>query len=366
MKILLIEPGGYAATFQYTHNLANELANRGHTVALGTGLRFETKEFPRSYTAFEIFDRFFPRPIRLLRFLSYVRKMQPDIVHIQGHSHPTSYLLIRKMIKSVCEAKFVYTAQDVIPKKTRKHHRRALKSLYAKALHIFVNAQQNREMLLEMFPRTDAGKITVIPLADLTAFVNSDTDTPFPDIPENKKIILFFGNIEPRKGLHVLLESFRSVVKSVPEAFLLIVGKPFEDIDAYLRLASNPDITDKLIFHHYYLPLEEIPALFSRVDVVAIPYVEGWNSAVIATAYSNGRPVIASNIGGFDEVVDDGNTGLLVPPGDAPALAGAIVSILGDNNLYSRMQENVKEKSRLNSWPEIARKTEEIYLSLAG
>ncbi|HEB86089.1 MAG TPA: glycosyltransferase family 1 protein [Gammaproteobacteria bacterium] len=366
MKILLIEPGGYAATFQYTHNLANELANRGHTVVLGTGLKFETKEFPRSYTAFEIFDRFFPRPIRLLAFLSHVRKMQPDIIHIQGHSHPTSYLLIRKMISSVCEAKFVYTAQDVIPKQTRKHHRYALKSLYAKALHIFVNAQQNREMLLESFPRTDAGKITVIPLADLTAFVSKDADTPFPGIPEELKIVLFFGNIEPRKGLQVLLESFRSVAKSVPDAFLLIVGKPFEGIDTYLELANNPDIADRLIFHHHYFPLVEIPALFSRVDIVAVPYVEGWNSAVIATAYANGRPVIASDIGGFDEVVDDGNTGLLVPPGDVPALADAITRVLSDSTLYSHMQKNVKEKSKLNSWPEIARKTEEIYLSLAS
>ncbi len=366
MKILLIEPGGYAATFQYTHNLANELANRGHTVVLGTGLKFETRDFPRTYTAFEIFDRFFPRPGRLLAFLAHVRKMQPDIIHIQGHSHPTSYLLIRKMVGLVCKAKFVYTAQDVIPKQERKHHRRSLKSVYARALHIFVNARQNREMLLEAFPQTDPGKISVIPLADLTAFVRKDAGIPFPDIPEERKIVLFFGNIEPRKGLQVLLESFRSVARSVPDAFLLIVGKPFHDINAYLELADNPDIADRLMFHHHYYPLEQIPALFSRVDIVAVPYVEGWNSAVIATAYANGRPVIASDIGGFDEVVENGDTGILVPPGDVPALAEAITRVLSDDELYAHMQKNVREKSRLNSWPEIARKTEQVYLSLTG
>lgn len=97
MKIIIIEPSG----------------------ALATGLNFETKDYPRRYEAFEVFDKFMPHPVRILKFLHYVHKLQPDIVHIQGHSHPGSYIAIQYLLKGLTNASIVYTAQDIIPKKKK-------------------------------------------------------------------------------------------------------------------------------------------------------------------------------------------------------------------------------------------------------
>lgn len=364
MKILLIEPGGYGATFQYTHNLANALAERDHQVALATGIKFETKGYPVDYDVYVAFDRFIPRPLRLTAFVRSVRTLQPDVVHIQGHLHPDMYLLIWKTLHAVSRARFIYTAQDILPKNMRRHHPWALNRLYGAAEHIFVNAHQNRQKLLEKFPLINPDKITVIPITDLTAFIPLRINTRPADIPANAKIVLFFGIIEPRKGVLPLIRAFAYVHAQVPEAFLLIVGKAFENIKPYLNEIKRLSLSDHVQFRNEYIPLEEIPTLFSYVDVFVAPYLSGWNSGAIATAYTHGKPVIASSIGGIFEVMEDGQTGFLVPPGDEKALAAAITRILKDDALRRQMSETVRVKGEMNSWPQIAKKTEDVYHSV--
>src|SRR3954466_5754872 len=100
MRILKIEPKGYAATFQVAHNLADALGAMGHQVTLATGLGFETKELPRRYQALEVFNRFTPRPRLMAELIAYLRREPPEIVHLQGHSHPTSYLMLCALIRA--------------------------------------------------------------------------------------------------------------------------------------------------------------------------------------------------------------------------------------------------------------------------
>jgi glycosyltransferase involved in cell wall biosynthesis len=364
MKILLVEPGGYGATFQYTHNLANALSKRGHHVALATGLKFETKDYPVHYDVYTAFDRFIPRPLRLTAFIRSILTLQPDIVHIQGHLHPDMYLLIWIILRTVSQANFVYTAQDILPKKMRKHHHWVLKKLYGAASHIFVNARQNKQKLLEEFPLVNPDKITVIPIADLTAFIPIYINSRPNDIPVDAKVVLFFGIIEPRKGVLPLIRAFADVYEQVPEAYLLIVGKSFEDVNPYLKEIRRLGLGDRLRFRNEYIPLKEIPSLFAYSDVFVAPYLYGWNSGAIATAYAHGKPVIASNTGGIFEVVENGQSGFLVPPGDEKALAESITHILKDDNLRRRMSQRARIKGELNSWPQIAKKTEEVYLSV--
>jgi glycosyltransferase involved in cell wall biosynthesis len=364
MKIMLFEAGGYGATFQYTHNLANALAERDHHVALATGLKFETKGYPVLYDAHLAFDRFIPRPIRLFSLLRSVHTLQPDIVHIQGHLHPDIYLLIWKTLRLVSKAKLIYTAQDILPKTMRKHHPWALKRIYGSASHIFVNARQNKQKLLELFPHVKPDKITVIQIANLTAFLPVHVNLQPMDIPKNVKVALFFGIIEPRKGLMTLIRAFAKVLDQVPEAFLYVVGKVFEDVEPYFEEIKHLNLGNRVKFRNEYIPLEEIPTLFAYADVFVAPYLDGWNSGAIATAFAHGKPVIATNIGGFSEVIEHGQSGLLVAPGDEKELAEAITCILKDNELRRRMSEEARIEGEKHSWAQIAKKIEDVYLSV--
>ena len=94
LRVMFIAPAPRAGTVQYTHNLANALADRGHCVALVTGLGFELADYPKRYRALEVFDRYRPRPVRLLKWLWYCLRFQPQIIHLQGAQHPALYILL--------------------------------------------------------------------------------------------------------------------------------------------------------------------------------------------------------------------------------------------------------------------------------
>ena len=364
MRILVVEPSGFLATFQYAHNLAEALAKNGHSVYLATGINFETKSYPRNYTAIEVFDRYIPRPIRLAAFVRFVRRFNPQIVHIQGHSHPTSYLVIAFLLRLLSDPVVVYTAQDVMPKFLKPHHPASLRRLYPSMAHIFVNAAQNKEILLQHFPAVNENDVSVVPLADLTWFVHDAAPARPAYIPADRKVVLFFGNIERRKGLLVLIRALRRLVNLVPDAFLLVAGKPFDDMSVYKQEVARFELEAHVCFKDEYLPLEEIPALFTYSRILALPYTHGWNSGVIATSYTYGKPIIASNLGGFGEVIKPGVTGLLVPPGDDEALADAISRVFTDPALEAKLIAGVENEASNNSWSGIASKSEQVYRKL--
>ncbi len=354
------------ATFQYAHNLANALAERGHTVTLVTGIGFETREYERKFHVLEVFDRFIPRPIRIIKFLRFLRYYRPGIVHIQGHSHPTSYLLIRLLIRAVIKTRIVYTAQDVLPKRIKPHHKFSLRLLYRVMDHLFVNAQQNKQILLDEFPNTLDQNISVVPLADLSHFVQSEHPHRPSFFPSRDQVVLFLGNIERRKGLMVLLRAFKHVIEQVPAAYLVAAGKPFDDMTVYRNEVARLGIGAHVTLNGEYVKLEDIPGAFTFSSVLVLPYLEGWNSGVIPTAYTHQRPVICSDIGGFAEVIEDGVTGLLVPAGDELRLAEAIVRVLTDEKLKNTLALGLKTKAKTNTWPQIAEQVEDVYKLLLG
>lgn len=367
MRILKIEPGGYAATFQVAHNFADALGAMGHQVALATGVNFETKEFPRRYLALEVFDRFTPRPRGIAQLIAYLRSEQPEIVHIQGHSHPTSYLALCALIRAFASPRFVYTAQDPYPKRPKPHHPFVVPMLYRKMDHIFVNAEENKRFLCDRY-RLPPDKITSIPLADLTAFLPRSAPHPLPFLPRDRKIVLFFGNLEPRKGVLDLITAFPAILQQVPDASLVIIGKPFgDDPERYARaIAALPgEARDATVFRPDYLPLLDVPALLPYSHVYVTPYLYAApNSGSIATAFGFALPVVSSDLGGIHEVIDPAETGFLVPPSRPDLLADAVIKILADPVNYQRMREAVRKKAAQHSWAAVAEEATAVYSTL--
>ena len=93
--------------------------------------------------------------------------------------------------------------------------------------------------------------------------------------------------------------------------------------------------------------VDDVPALLSALDLVVLPSTEreGFPLALTEAAMA-GRPAIASRLGGIPEIIEDRRTGLLVPPRDAPALAGAIVELLSDAELRNRLGEAARMRAR--------------------
>jgi glycosyltransferase involved in cell wall biosynthesis len=152
------------------------------------------------------------------------------------------------------------------------------------------------------------------------AIVGAAPNLPPPAAPPDNagysnRTILFVGIDWERKGGPLLVEAFRRVLESLPDARLIIAGcSPAID-------ARNVEIAGRV-------PLPEVSRLLLRSSVLALPSLREPQGVNAMEALMHGIPVVASRIGALPEMVEDGRTGRIVPPGDSAALAAALIELL--------------------------------------
>jgi glycosyltransferase involved in cell wall biosynthesis len=142
-------------------------------------------------------------------------------------------------------------------------------------------------------------------------------------------IVGVVGRLELEKGHPTLLEAWPMVLEAVPSAYLLIVGEGSR-LDALRQIARDQGVEHHVVFTGRR---DDIPAVTAAFDVAVLPSYREAQGLTILEAMALSRPVVASNVGGIPEMIEDGVTGLLVPPQDPPALAAAIVRLLRDHPL---------------------------------
>jgi glycosyltransferase involved in cell wall biosynthesis len=148
-----------------------------------------------------------------------------------------------------------------------------------------------------------------------------------PEPPADLEIgpnILFFGRIWEYKGLDYLIKAEPVVSAEFPDV-RFVIGGTGEDFDRYRRQMVHPE---RFTVHNEWISDADRARMFSEASVVVLPYVEASQSGVIPIAYTHGKPVIATTVGGLPDMVEHGQTGLLVPPRDSDALAAAIIKLL--------------------------------------
>jgi glycosyltransferase involved in cell wall biosynthesis len=126
--------------------------------------------------------------------------------------------------------------------------------------------------------------------------------------------------VRPYKGLDDLIEA----LADVPGATLDVVGRFHQPVSRYRRLALRHGVISRVRFHDGYVPDERLRDTFAAADVVVTPYRQASQSGVVHLAYSFGRPVVATAVGGLAESVLDGVSGVLAPRRDPAALAAAL------------------------------------------
>jgi glycosyltransferase involved in cell wall biosynthesis len=143
------------------------------------------------------------------------------------------------------------------------------------------------------------------------------------------QIVGVVARLEPEKGHPTLLEAWPLVLRACPDTYLLIVGEGSRR-DALEAQARELRIAHRVVFTGRR---DDVPAVTAALDVAVLPSYREAQGMVILEAMALSRPVVASNVGGIPEMIQDGVTGLLVPPHDAEALAAAIVRLLMNHPL---------------------------------
>jgi len=207
--------------------------------------------------------------------------------------------------------------------------------------------------------RNKAGdRVEVIPHGAYSVFGDSG-DT---DVETRPNTVLFFGNVVPPKGLDTLVEAIPLVKREIPDVELLVAG------DGRLTPRSRAIIDDhpeNFEIHNYFVPNEEVKRFFARSEVVALPYLEQdgtkGHSGALATAFSFGKPVVATSAGDFPRLVGESGAGVVVPPEDPDRLADALVRVLTDPDARERMAADSRRMAEELSWETIARRHLELY-----
>lgn len=164
--------------------------------------------------------------------------------------------------------------------------------------------------------------------------------------------VAFVGRLRKYKGVDVLLDAFARVRRDVPDAELDVIGDgPYR---ATLEARARQLGLGAEVRFHGFVPAERKVALLSAAHVSACPSPkEGWGLTVVESN-ACGTAVVASRSPGLVDSVRDGETGLLVPHGDAGALAGALVSVLRDDALRARLESGALAWAATFTWDRCA------------
>lgn len=149
--------------------------------------------------------------------------------------------------------------------------------------------------------------------------------------------LLFFGFVRKYKGLDILLRAI-GILKNC-DISLKIAGEFWDEKGEYLELIKTLGISGKVEIIDRYLTDHDMSSFFEEADVVVLPYLKAKTSGVIATAYGFAKPVLVTDVGGFNEVVRDGYTGKIVVPDSPQAIADGIEWFI--NNRQTNFAGNI-------------------------
>ena len=173
-------------------------------------------------------------------------------------------------------------------------------------------------------------------------------------VPAGPLRIVFVGQAVERKGLPVLLRAFEALREQIP-ATLTIVGAGPDEVSPMLLDGRGVEALGKV-------SEERKLAELARAEVLCAPSLGGESFGMVLTeAFAAATPVVASDIPGYRDVVRDGRDGLLVPAGDALALAHALRGLALDEPLRARMAESACEHAEHFAWPAVAGEVLDCY-----
>lgn len=169
------------------------------------------------------------------------------------------------------------------------------------------------------------------------------------------------AHFAPFKGQDLMLKAAGTVLKAYPGTKFVFIGRGQEELKS-LAVAAGLAGSVEILGPRY-----DVPALISGLHVVAAPSRQEGVPNTLIEAQTVGAPVVGSGVGGIPEVITDGETGLLFPPGDADSLAQALLRLFGDGRLAEKLSAAGKASAEKRfSMPAIAARFEEIYLRASG
>jgi glycosyltransferase involved in cell wall biosynthesis len=305
----------------------------------------------------------------LAEILSVCLTWKPDIIHVQWLRFWIELSALKAM--GALQSHVVITAHNPMPHERDSKSATRYQRYYRTAKRLIVHDSGAADALSKLHGISPA-LVDVIPhgvcsLPPERLREKAAARSEFGLAPQDT-VFLFYGAIRPYKGYMELLHAFRACADTDRGTRLLIAGwgtdGAVSEIEtelcgwgearrAQVRCLINPE---------GFVPENVTDALFAACDCVVLPYREISGSSVLAQAFSYGRPVLASAVGGFLEAVVPEVNGLLVQPDDPKDLVQRLLELAGRRDDMDEWGRRAKDRAlSLTSWPEVATRTLKTY-----
>ena len=315
-----------------------------------------------------------------VRLLFYAAVAEPRIFHILWNNKfevvdRTALMLYYRLLGK----RIAFTVHNVNIRKRDGNddrlNRLTLKIQYRLAHHVFVHTDRMRRELAQDFGVPES-KVTVIPYGinnkvPETVLTRDDARRRL-GLATADKTVLFFGNIAPYKGVEYLVEAMSAVSAALPDARLIIAGRPKGSEDYWAGIRTRIEtlgLGERVVERIEYVPDEDIEMYFKAADVLVLPYTHVFQSGVLFLGYGFGLPAVASDVASLRDDVIDGKTGFVCGPADSHALAQAILRYFA-SPLYENLPSNRAAIRRFaierHAWETVAALTNGVYELLQG
>ncbi len=289
-------------------------------------------------------------PVNWLQVGNELNKIKPDLIVVRywlPFMGPCLGTILRQ-VKKNNHTKVVCIADNVIPHEKRPGDK-PFTAYFFKPVDAFVTMSEKVMEDLRLFTHKPAHQI-VHPLYDnFGEGLSKQAARKHLGLPEQEKIILFFGFIRKYKGLDLLLEAMQLIVNQQSEISnvkLLIAGEFYEDKKQYEDQIEQLGIAASLILRTDFIADSEVKFYLSSADFVIQPYRNATQSGVTPLAYHFNKPMLVTNVGGLPDLVPDKKVGLVAEP-NAQAIATKIEELysLGENFFLPHLLEEKKKYS---------------------
>lgn len=309
-------------------------------------------------------------PLNLFFLLAYVLIKRIKVVHFIWIVSPwMDYQLIKLLQLTGCHV--IHTAHNPFPHEPKAGDIRTYSRIYQRVDHVIALTNYTRNEIMAHCG-IPPEKISVQPHGDYEALFsrygrNDDLANNVRQKAGDRKIIAFLGHIRPYKGLEVFVDAFQLIKQRIPDSFFLVTGSVLvgdkKNWEEKLAESCKPD---DLWADIRFVPVEDIKAYLSVIDVLVQPYISASQSGNTVMAYAAGVPVISTDVGGLGEMTEDGKTGYVIAPGDPEAIADALSKCFGGDN-YEKMSRNARRAAAEQfNWEKIAEQTAAVYRRFAA
>ncbi len=296
-----------------------------------------------------------------------LRQIQPDLVHSHGTEDVYTIAALKSgypMVMTMQGLQFKIIRHVKMPLFSRMRMMQLWEQWCLRRVrHIIAKSGHVAESVAPLAPQAEIHRI---PNAMNPVFFDNTVRAT----PSEPQRLLFGGIIAPVKGLQYLVAALDQLRSRRPGLKLVVVGVPgrgsegyFESIREQIRALHLEETVE---FCGFQRP-ENMAIEIARASIVVVPSLHEMFCNMVAEAMAIGRPVVASQVGSLPELVDHGQTGLLVPSANPESLAAAIEKLLEDEPLRTRMGLAAVEKARRLWDPQqVARQTEVVYRAVLG